>query len=179
MANVAKFHKVSKEQFSKDITNWAKSCGWEANEQAVIFALHDLQLPTRATKRSAGYDFFAPFEIHFNPGEEVTIYTGIKIEIGEAAMDNICDLVLQLAPRSSLSNNYGMELCNTIGIVDADYYNNGENEGHIMARVKFEKEYTLRKGERFMQGLIIPVFRTDDDNVTEERNGGFGSTGKL
>ena len=86
-------------------------------------------------------------------------------------------LILELYPRSSIGINYGMTLVNTVGIVDMDY-SNAANEGHIIIAINVTKTYTIKKGERIAQGIFKPFYITEDDNVTTERNGGFGSTGK-
>lgn len=173
-----KFEKVSQEQFLKDVKAWAEGLGWTANEEAVKQAYNDLKLPTRSTERAAGYDFYAPFDISIRAGEKVKIYTGIKVSIPDIYCDTTMDVALFLFPRSGLSNNKGMVLTNTIGVVDADYYDNEKNEGHIMAQVKFDVDYEVKKGERFAQGILIPIFKTSDDNTTAKRTGGFGSTGR-
>lgn len=174
-----RFEKVSKEQFLSDVKNWAKELGWDVNEQALSIAYDELPLPHRATRRSAGYDFYAPFDIHMNAGEPVKIYTGVKWFCDDSLKSDISDFGLFIYPRSSLSNKYGMRLSNTVGIVDADYYGNSQNEGHIMVQVVFDDEYTLKKGERLAQGVIHEVFMTDNDKTDAERDGGFGSTGRL
>lgn len=170
-----KFEKVAWEQYKKDIEEWAKKCGFDICEAALKNAYENIQLPKRATKGSAGYDFYMPFDIHCEPGEKVKVYTGIKMDI----TDELEILrVLFLFPRSGLSNKYGMRLSNTVGIIDQDYYNNDGNEGHIMAQVQFDEEYTLKAGERFAQGIVMRAYETDDDDATGKRSGGFGSTGK-
>ena len=80
------------------------------------------------------------------------------------------------APRSGLGFKYGMKLVNTVGIIDADYYQS-DNEGHIMAKVSVSKSVQVDTGKGFMQGIILPYFVTDDDSEDAVRNGGFGSTG--
>ena len=91
------------------------------------------------------------------------------------------DLVLQMYPRSSLGFKYRLQLDNTVGIIDSDYYN-AENEGHIMIRISnlslSNKIVSLKEGDAFVQGLFITYARTIDDDTTEIRVGGFGSTNK-
>lgn len=130
-------------------------------------------LPKRATKASAGYDFSIPFDLEIASKDSVFIPTGIRLVLEK-------NLVCLLMPRSSFGMNYGMCLDNTIGVIDADYYF-ADNEGHIMAKLTFNKlsePLYLKQGERFMQGLILPYFVTDDDNARDERSGGLGSTGR-
>lgn len=87
---------------------------------------NDIILPSRATPGSAGYDFFLPFsEICLGPNDTVIIPTGIKCKLDERFM-------LQLYPRSSHGIKHRISLANTVGIIDSDYYNNEDNEGHIM-----------------------------------------------
>lgn len=130
----------------------------------------DAIIPTRATKGSAGYDFTVAADT-FCPYNEVTyVPTGIKMQIDEG-------YDLRLSLRSSAPKKYGVTLANGIGIIDSDYYNNSDNEGHIMfAILPFEGDVTFKKGERIGQGVIEKYGLTDDDYVETIRTGGFGST---
>lgn len=156
-----KFEKVSAEQYLKDIGLHGKLLDWE-----------ELKLPKRATKFSAGYDFFAPFDFEINPGDDIKIPTGIKVRL-----DN--DKVLMCMPRSSIGFKYKMRLANTVGIIDKDYHNNKDNEGHIFAKLVNggDKVISVKRGDAFMQGIIVQYFITEDDNTKDMRNGGIGSTG--
>lgn len=131
----------------------------------------DAQLPERATKGSAGYDFFVAEDTIIGPGEIVLVPTGVKAQIDEGYW-------LELAVRSSTPRKLGLILANGIGIVDSDYYNNPDNEGHIMFQVYniTNKTVTLGKGNRIGQGVFVPYSLTDDDNIERIRTGGFGST---
>ena len=164
MKAVAKFEKVSFEQFKKD---------WDLDGDAVS-VYEQIKLPARATTGSAGYDFFAPCEIKLAPGETVKIPTGIRAKIDDG-------YVLSLYPRSGLGFKFRLQLNNTVGIIDSDYYNS-DNEGHIFIKItndgKNDKTLKIKKGEAFAQGIFFPYFLTDDDNVTEIRTGGIGSTNK-
>lgn len=145
----------------------------DKDEQTLLEEYEMISLPKRATKASAGYDFSMPFDLTAKPQEAIFIPTGIRLALES-------NLVCLLMPRSSLGMKYGMALDNTIGVIDADYYY-ADNEGHIMAKITFNKLDTpliLKKGERFMQGLILPYYVTDDDSTDKARSGGFGSTGK-
>lgn len=157
---IAKFEKVSYEQFVKD-------CVQHENIEDVY---DNLQIPKRATKHSAGYDFFLPYEVTFKPNETVLIPTGIRVLIE-------CNWVLKIFPRSSLGFKYMLKLNNTVGIIDADYYYS-ENEGHIFIKLTnhSNKELKLSKGSAFAQGIFLEYGITYDDDVNETRNGGFGST---
>lgn len=165
-----KFEKVSINQYTKDLpTNRADvMVAYE-----VLNEYKDIKLPKRATKHSAGYDFYAPFDIVLEPNETITFATGIKCQMNE-------NVVLLLAPRSSLGFKYRLQLDNTIGVIDSDYYDNSKNEGHIHAKLtndsKSGKMLVIKKGEAFMQGIFVKFETTQDDDVTEARVGGIGST---
>lgn len=154
-----KFERISFAQYLEDMANIAE--------------YEDCKIPCRATKNSAGYDFFAPFDFHLDPNESLVIPTGIKCELDS-------DKVLNIYPRSGLGFKYKLRLCNTVGIIDADYYNNAKNEGHIMIKIinEGDKPVCIGVGEAFAQGVIQQYFITEDDNLTEKqvRAGGFGST---
>lgn len=164
--NIIKFEKVSKEQYEKD----AKKLSFEINESTY----DDILLPKRATVASAGYDFYLPEEIKLEPGKTITIPTGIRCKMNQ-------DIVLQIFPRSSLGFKYRLQLDNTVGIIDSDYYS-AANEGHIMVKLTNNstenKEVNLEKGSAFVQGVFLKYYTTIDDDTTENRTGGFGSTNK-
>lgn len=169
MKTIAKFEKVSFEQFKKDI----KSTNLSYTEDEIKDIYDKIQLPKRATKGSAGYDFKMPAPITMEKGVAYTIPTGIRCFIQDG-------WVLQMHPRSGLGFKKGFKLLNTTGIIDSDYYNSN-NEGHIMAKVSYgygEPLLTLEQGDGFLQGVFIEYGITVDDNAEGERNGGFGSTGK-
>ena len=157
---IAKFEKVSQQEFLK------------ACDSLEVY--NDIKLPKRATVGSAGYDFYAPFDITLAPGETIKIPTGIRVQME-------VNYVLKLYPRSGLGFKYRLQLNNTVGIIDSDYYYS-DNEGHIFAKITNDsnegKTVTINKGEGFMQGIFIEYGITIDDDTTEIRNGGFGSTTK-
>lgn len=166
MRRIAKFHKVSEEQFQKD---WIDTFG----EQKTVKKIYqDIKLPRRATAGSAGYDFFAPIDIALKPGETIKVPTGIRVEMEQ-------DWVLKCYPRSGLGFKYRLQLNNTVGIIDSDYFYS-DNEGHMFAKITNDsregKTVEIKKGEGFMQGIFVEYGITVDDDVTEIRNGGFGST---
>lgn len=167
MQNIKKFEKVSFLQFEKDI----KNISIDENAKDIY---NDLILPKRATKFSAGYDFFAPFNITLKPGETVMIPTGIRARMND-------EDVLLLFPRSGLGFKFRFQLNNTIGVIDSDYYN-ADNEGHIMCRMtndtNEDKILEIKKGQGFVQGIFLKYGITIDDDVKEIRKGGFGSTTK-
>ena len=169
MRKVAKFCTVSEEQFIKDTEEFEGLNKGKAKE-----LYENINMPKRATKYSAGYDFFTYVDLVINPGETKKIPTGIRCKIND-------DFVLLIAPRSSLGFKYRLQLDNTIGVIDADYFN-AKNEGHIFIKVtndsKSNKVLELKAGEAFAQGLFMEYGITEDDDVNEERVGGFGSTNK-
>lgn len=169
MQRIADFEKVSFEQFEKD---WSKIFG-NTNKLREIY--EGIKLPQRATSGSAGYDFYAPCDITFIKGESVLIPTGIRSKI-----DN--GWVLNIFPRSGLGFKHRIQLDNTVGIIDSDYYYSS-NEGHIMIKLSCDAHddrhiHTVKCGDGFAQGIFMPFGITRDDNATAVRDGGFGSTTK-
>ena len=154
-----KFEKISVEQYEKDLKD--------------VCSYDDISVPTRSTKHSAGYDFKSPIEFTLNPGESKKVPTGIKASMNE-------DEFLAILVRSSMGFKYNIRLCNQVGIVDSDYYNNPDNEGHIFIKIQNEgtEALTINKGDRFAQGIFMNFLITDDDMSFGDRTGGFGSTGK-
>ena len=127
-------------------------------------------LPRRATAGSAGYDFFAPAAFRLEPGESIKIPTGVRARIAPG-------WVLALFPRSGLGFKYRLQLNNTVGIVDADYFG-ARNEGHIFIKLTNAGDRPLRvgAGDAFAQGVFLPFGITEDDEAGGVRLGGFGST---
>jgi dUTP pyrophosphatase len=155
MRKIAQFYKVSETEFLKS--------GTKEEFDSVI-------LPKRATVGSAGYDFFAPKEFSLNAGETVKIATGVRVKIDEG-------WVLKIYPRSSLGFKYRLNLNNTVGIIDSDYYF-AENEGHIFIKMTNcgDKPLTVEKGKAFAQGIFLEYGITVDDECDALRVGGLGST---
>lgn len=146
-------------------------------EIAKGFEDKQIKLPIRKTKFSAGYDIEAAEDCtipSFKLGQKPTlIKTGIKAYMQD-------DEVLMLYNRSSNPKKKGLILCNSVGVIDKDYYGNSENDGHIMFafyNVK-EEDIVIKKGEAIGQGIFQKYLITDDDNADGERTGGFGSTSK-
>ena len=162
MKTVARFEKVSLEQWKKgyDSVEWKQ----EADYKTIV-------LPKRATRGSAGYDFFAPFDFVIKPHSSIKIPTGIKSFIENG-------FVLEVYPRSSLGFKHRVMLCNTVGIIDSDYYNNSSNEGHIFIKLynQSDKAVEISEGESFAQGIFKEFCLAEEDEVTENRVGGIGST---
>ena len=139
-----KFEKISLKEFIKD----TKLTENEYN---------NIIMPTRATQNSAGYDFYLLEDLVLKPGEIKKVPTGIK-----AAMNN--DEVLMIYIRSSLGFKYNLRLCNGTGIIDSDYYNNVDNEGHILIAIQNEGTnfLNLKKNDRFFQGIFIKYLTLDN-----------------
>ena len=129
-------------------------------------------LPARSTKHAAGYDFYNFEEVSIAPGEIKYVRTGVKSSFPE-------EVALLLLNRSSNPKKKGLELANGVGLVDADYYNNPDNEGEIAFAFRniTDAPVTISIGEKLGQGMFVPFFIASDDNAENERIGGFGSTG--
>ena len=194
MERVAKFYKVSLEQFKKDFEDvfedaqiWEYLCtcglipfhfnkpdGCEINE-AIQKIYNRIQLPQRATNGSAGYDFYLPFDVSILKNDAVKIPTGIRCEMKNG-------WVLKIYPRSGHGFKHGIHLANTVGIIDSDYFDSN-NEGHIMVKLVNDSILNtnglqLKAGTAFCQGIFLPFGITTDDECDAKRNGGFGSTDK-
>lgn len=153
------FEKISFSQFSVDISD-------DRN-------LYDeYNLPIRSTSQSAGYDFRTIQDFTIRPGEIVKIPTGIKVYMNP-------DEMLMLVVRSSVGFKYNVRLCNQVGIIDSDYYNNETNEGNIWVSLQNhgDKDFVVKKGEVFVQGIFTKYLITDNETEShQKRVGGFGST---
>ena len=151
------FEKISFERFSLDVKNDRK--------------LYDeYKLPRRASKNSCGYDFLAMEDYIIHPGEIKKIPTGYKAKF-------LSDEMLMIVVRSSMGFKYNVRMCNQVGVIESDYYNNISNEGHMWVALQNEgdKDYIINKGDAYAQGIFIK-FLTCGDNPEEERIGGLGST---
>ena len=160
MQRIAEFMKVSRAQFEKD---------WEFDTSVPY---DEVRLPHRGTSGSAGYDFYSPIDFTLAPGEFIKIPTGIRARIDEG-------WVLTLYPRSGQGFKFRLQMYNTVGVIDSDYFG-ADNEGHIHIKIinanEEGKVLTVRRGEAFAQGIFLPFGITVDDDATEKRTGGFGST---
>ena len=168
MRRIAQFEKVSFERYLQD---WEGLFGYETKE-TLEKKYEEISLPKRATKGSAGYDFYAPQHFSLEPGKTITIPTGIRVKMEDG-------WVLKCYPRSGLGFKFRLQLNNTVGIIDSDYYYS-ENEGHIFVKMTNDsnegKIVNISKGTAFMQGIFVEYGITYDDDVEEIRNGGLGST---
>lgn len=153
------------------------------------FKKKDINLPVRKTNASAGYDFEAAESLIVPSiwkvlAEKVFIgeATGLKATLIPTGIKSymLDDEYLQLSIRSGTSLKTGLILANGVGIVDSDYYDNPDNEGHIMFPVHNLgfKDKLIKKGERIGQGLFLKYLKVDDDISDGTRTGGFGSTDK-
>ena len=141
-----KFEKISFEQFKKQVKDDKK--------------LYDrVQIPKRDSKATAGYDINVVEEFTINPGEIKKLPTGIKACFND-------DEVLFLIDRSSTGFKYNIRMCNQVAVIDADYYNNPDNEGHLWIKIQNEgdKAVTFSEGDAVVQGVFTKYLTTDDDD---------------
>lgn len=167
-----KFEKISERQFFADFAEYLDDECLDTRDGRAIYNI--IKLPQRATKGSAGYDIFAPYDIEIPPKTTVKIPTGIRVHLDD-------DKFLAVYPRSGLGFKYKMQLYNSVGVVDSDY-SQSDNEGHIWAKFYNDspdgKTITIKQGEAMCQGIIQQYFTTIDDVADGIRNGGMGSTTK-
>jgi len=160
---ISQFSKVSIKQYEESVDFY--------NVKSIY---QNIKLPKRATTGSAGYDFYSPQAFTLAPSETIKIATGIRVKMEEG-------WVLFMLPRSGHGFKFRIQLDNTVGVIDSDYYYS-DNEGHIMLKFtndgKNGKTMSVQVGEAIAQGVFLPFGITMDDNATETRNGGFGSTSK-
>ena len=170
MERIAKFEKVSYNQFLKDFKDTFNNY----SDEEIKAIYENIKLPKRATIGSAGYDVFSPIDFSLKPNETIKIPTGIRVKME-------CGWVLLNFPRSGLGFKYRLQLNNTVGIIDSDYYN-ADNEGHIFTKItnasNENKTVEVKAGQGFSQGIFMRFGITEDDEVSENRTGGFGSTTK-
>ena len=141
-------------------------------EVVSTFENHHINLPRRSTRHSCGYDFEAAEELFIEPDKIKLIPTGIKVYMPS-------NVYLQINSRSSLAVQRNIVVAQGVGTIDADYYNNVKNEGHILIPLLNRGKDTavVKKGDRVAQGIFIRYETTEDDQVEVIRVGGFGSTG--
>lgn len=155
------FEKISFEQWQKDI----------GNDQQIY---NNHELPKRQTKYSAGYDFKSPIDFILHPGDVKKIPTGVKCRMNESDM-------LMMVVRSSMGFQYNVRMINQVGIIESDYFNNPDNEGHLWIGLQNhgDKDYVVKIGDRIGQGIFINFLTVDEEKkIIEKRIGGFGSTDK-
>lgn len=148
------FEKISFEQFKKDVSD---------NKELY----ESYNLPSRETKYAAGYDFHALYDFVLKPGEIMKIPTGVKSNMND-------DEMLLLIVRSSMGFKHNVRLCNQVGVIDKDYYNNKDNEGHMWIRLKNEgdKDYCVKQGDGICQGIFVKYLMVDneEDKFVERTN---------
>ena len=170
MITAAKFEKVSFEIFKKSCEDLALGM----NTDEIITAYEEIKLPNRATKGSAGYDFFSPLTITggLQKNSAFIFPTGIRCKMEEG-------WVLIICPRSGMGFKSGIRLANTVGVIDQDYYYS-DNEGHIMVKLVNEstlaKNLHIKRGDAICQGILLPFGIAQGDQADGIRNGGFGSS---
>lgn len=160
MQKIAQFMKVSRAQFEAD---------WDF---PVPSPYDEIRLPRRGTAGSAGYDFYSPLDFTLEPGQLIKIPTGIRARMDEG-------WVLTIYPRSGQGFKYRVQLYNSVGVIDSDYFG-AANEGHIHIKIVNAntegKTLRVQRGEAFAQGIFLPFGVTVDDDAADIRTGGFGST---
>ncbi len=153
------FEKISFEQFKKDVSD---------DEELY----RNYNVPKRNTINSAGYDYESLIDFTLSPGEIKKIPTGIKAQMNDGE-------VLLNVVRSSMGFKYNVRMCNQVGVIDKDYYNNPDNEGHIWIRLENhgDKDYVVNVGDKICQGIFMNFLIVDDENeIKNTRTGGLGST---
>jgi len=170
MQRVGEFEKVSYNQYRAAMMELVTT---EYSEELTELSYNELKLPTRSTSGSAGYDFKSPVTLILDPGCSIKLPTGIRVKIDEGWW-------LGCLPRSGLGFKFRLQLDNTMGVIDSDYYYS-DNEGHIFAKLtndgREKKTVSIQAGDGFMQGIFIPYGVTYSDDAKGVRNGGMGSTG--
>ena len=139
------FEKISFEQFAKDVADDRK--------------LYDaIIIPQRDSSSTAGYDLHLLSDITLQPGETAKLPTGLKSHFQK-------DEVLLLIVRSGTGFKYNIRLCNQVGVIDSDYYNNPDNEGHLWTKIQNEDTvaHSFKKGDALVQGVFMKYLTTDSD----------------
>jgi dUTP pyrophosphatase len=154
-----KFEKISFNQFKEDICS-------------DLDIYNSYELPKRGSKNSCGYDFIAINDMVIKPKEILKIATGYKVLLPSNEF-------LMIVIRSSMGFKYNVRMCNQVGVIDKDYYNNPDNEGHMWIKLENhgDKDYVVGKGDKIIQGIFIPFLTVDnEEKIDNERTSGIGST---
>lgn len=154
-----KFFKISYEEFRKQVKDDKK-------------LYESIILPKRSTKLSAAYDIRSVDSVIIKPGESQILNTGLKVCMNS-------DEVLYIFSRSSLGYKYDVFLTNCVGVIDADYYNNKDNEGHFKVKLtnNGKDDFIVNVNDRIAQGVFMKYLTVDDEEeIINERIGGIGST---
>ena len=164
--------KVSLEEFSKSVKKYT---GEKYSDDDIKTMHEKLPMPCRSTLHAGGYDFFAPYDFTLMPGETIVVPTGFRVHMND-------DEIFNLFVRSGTGFKFNVRLSNQVGVVDADYYGNESNEGHMFVSfTNHGKKEWVNEGlvSKMNQGIFMPYYVTRDDNVLNSlRKGGFGSTSK-
>lgn len=141
------FEKISYKQFCKDV-----------KDDRLLY--DSIKIPQRDSDFTAGYDICLLDNICLKPNEILKLPTGLKCFFEK-------DEVLLIVVRGSMGFKYNIRLCNQVGVIDADYYNNKDNEGHIWIKIQNEgeKELTFQKGEAIVQGIFFKYLTTQNDKT--------------
>lgn len=175
------------------VKSWGlTTVGWVLTTMGIIFVLYDrdnkpqrgfkvvsptmrksdhVHYPTRGSVNSAGYDFYADKDYTIAPNEIIKVWTDIKAYMNPNEF-------LMLDVRSSMGGKF--MLANTIGIIDSDYYENPNNDGNIgifLKNISNEVQH-IKRDDKIAQGIFMEYLKIDNDKTIEERQGGFGSSGR-
>lgn len=183
------FERVSKKEWLRALTDLKENNPglwnyiYSKNFKEEDYDVETIEIPRRSTLFSAGYDFYSPFEINAIPGMRYLVPTGIKCNLSNIKGANAVvleNLVLKIYPRSSYGMKYGFRFINTIAVIDKDFYDNETNEGHIYVDFSVENPISIKKGDKFCQGIIenFYIFKDEIEPLNKKRTGGIGSTGK-
>jgi dUTP pyrophosphatase len=168
MKRVAQFFKVSRQQYQKDL----KELFPDMEQEEMDAAYDGIRLPVRATSGSAGYDIYTPLAYTLEPGQSAKIPTGLRIQIQEGWF-------LAVFPRSGLGFKYRLQMDNTVGIIDSDYFG-ADNEGHLFVKITNDsregRTLVLEPGSAFCQGIFLEYGICMEDRAEGIRTGGLGST---
>lgn len=171
------FEKISLEEFTKSVKKYVDCY----SDEQIKTMYEELPYPCRSTVHAGGYDFFAPYDFTLKPGETIVVPTGFRVHMND-------DEIFNLFIRSGTGFKYNVRLSNQVGVIDADYYGNSNNEGHMFA--SFTNHGTkdwinvsvgLKKEEKakMVQGIFMPFYiAKDDECMNIVRNGGLGSTNR-
>ncbi len=168
-----KFEKIPLDVFIEDVSTIDMGIIFPDNPGFLYNALHDLQMPRRATTGSAGYDIRTPFAFTLKPGHAVIVPTGLRCTMPE-------NCVLMIYPRSGMAFKFRMALANGVAIIDSDFYNSN-SKGHILLKLcnNGDKPIVFKANDRICQGVFTNYLTTDDDDADGMRDGGVGSTGQA
>lgn len=150
------FEKISFEQFKKDVADDKK--------------LYDkIIIPARSSNATAGYDLHLLNDLTLQPSEIAKLPTGLKARFQP-------DEALFLIVRSSTGFKYNIRLCNQVGVIDSDYYNNPDNEGHLWIKIQNEDNvaHSFKRGDALVQGIFTKFLTTDsDNNLNKQRRSSY------